>query len=51
MPAAELDQAFNRKPVLQRIAVVSAGPLGQFHPCRRCFGGCSRPVRAAMRRL
>ena len=27
VPEAELDQAFNRKPVLQRIAVVAAGPL------------------------
>ncbi len=27
VPADELDRAFNRKPVLQRIAVVSAGPL------------------------
>jgi regulator of sigma E protease len=27
VPAAELHRAFNRKPVLQRIAVVSAGPL------------------------
>jgi regulator of sigma E protease len=27
---AELEQAFNRKPVLQRIAVVSAGPLANF---------------------
>ena len=27
VPAAELDQAFNRKPVLQRIAIVAAGPL------------------------
>lgn len=27
VPAAELHGAFNRKPVLQRIAVVSAGPL------------------------
>jgi len=27
VPTAELEQAFNRKPVLQRIAVVSAGPL------------------------
>ena len=27
VPAAELEQAFNRKPVLQRIAVVVAGPL------------------------
>jgi regulator of sigma E protease len=26
----ELDQAFNRKPVLQRIAVVSAGPIANF---------------------
>jgi regulator of sigma E protease len=30
VPAAELAQAFNRKPVLQRIAVVSAGPLANF---------------------
>jgi len=30
VPAAELDLAFNRKPVLQRIAVVSAGPLANF---------------------
>ncbi|MEH6588824.1 MAG: RIP metalloprotease RseP [Halioglobus sp.] len=28
--AHELDQAFNRKPVLQRIAVVAAGPLANF---------------------
>ncbi len=28
--AVELEQAFNRKPVLQRIAVVSAGPLANF---------------------
>jgi regulator of sigma E protease len=28
--ASELEQAFNRKPVLQRIAVVSAGPLANF---------------------
>jgi regulator of sigma E protease len=28
--AAELDRAFNRKPVLQRIAVVAAGPLANF---------------------
>lgn len=28
--ASELDQAFNRKPVMQRIAVVSAGPLANF---------------------
>ncbi len=27
VPLEELDRAFNRKPVLQRIAVVSAGPL------------------------
>lgn len=27
VPAHELDMAFNRKPVLQRIAVVAAGPL------------------------
>ncbi|HDY83851.1 MAG TPA: RIP metalloprotease RseP, partial [Halieaceae bacterium] len=27
VPAELLDRAFNRKPVLQRIAVVSAGPL------------------------
>ena len=27
VPEDQLDQAFNRKPVLQRIAVVSAGPL------------------------
>ena len=30
VPAEELDGAFNRKPVLQRIAVVSAGPLANF---------------------
>ncbi len=30
VPAAELERAFNRKPVLQRIAVVSAGPLANF---------------------
>ena len=30
VPAAELEQAFNRKPVMQRIAVVSAGPLANF---------------------
>ena len=30
VPAGELEQAFNRKPVLQRIAVVSAGPLANF---------------------
>ncbi len=30
VPEDQLDQAFNRKPVLQRIAVVSAGPLANF---------------------
>ena len=30
VPEQELEQAFNRKPVLQRIAVVSAGPLANF---------------------
>ena len=30
VPAAELEQAFNRKSVGQRIAVVSAGPLANF---------------------
>ena len=30
MPVADLGAAFNRKPVLQRIAVVSAGPLANF---------------------
>lgn len=30
VPDEQLDQAFNRKPVLQRIAVVSAGPLANF---------------------
>ncbi|PLW83014.1 RIP metalloprotease RseP [Kineobactrum sediminis] len=30
VPTDELDQAFNRKPVLQRIAVVAAGPLANF---------------------
>jgi regulator of sigma E protease len=30
VPEAELHQAFNRKPVGQRIAVVSAGPLANF---------------------
>ncbi|GLQ31172.1 sigma E protease regulator RseP [Litoribrevibacter albus] len=28
--SSELDQAFNRKPVLQRIAVVAAGPIANF---------------------
>ena len=27
VPAHQLDQAFNRKPVLQRMAIVAAGPL------------------------
>jgi len=30
VPVADLGRAFNRKPVLQRIAVVSAGPLANF---------------------
>lgn len=30
VPAEELHRAFNRKPVLQRIAVVAAGPLANF---------------------
>jgi regulator of sigma E protease len=30
VPASELHRAFNRKPVLQRMAVVSAGPLANF---------------------
>ena len=30
VPAEDLERAFNRKPVLQRIAVVSAGPLANF---------------------
>lgn len=30
VPAAELEKAFNRQPVMQRIAVVSAGPLANF---------------------
>jgi len=30
VPADEQDQAFNRKPVMQRIAVVAAGPLANF---------------------
>ncbi|MEH6568034.1 MAG: RIP metalloprotease RseP, partial [Halioglobus sp.] len=30
VPQEELDGAFNRKPVLQRIAVVAAGPLANF---------------------
>jgi regulator of sigma E protease len=30
VPPEQLDQAFNRKPVMQRIAVVAAGPLANF---------------------
>lgn len=30
VPSEQLDQAFNRKPVLQRIAIVAAGPLANF---------------------
>ena len=30
VPAAELDQAFNRKTVKQRIAIVAAGPIANF---------------------
>ncbi|MEH6565135.1 MAG: RIP metalloprotease RseP [Halopseudomonas sp.] len=30
VPPAELDQAFNRKPVGQRIAIVAAGPIANF---------------------
>ncbi len=30
IPAGEQDRAFNRKPVLQRIAIVAAGPLANF---------------------
>ena len=30
VPADRLDKAFNRKPVLQRIAVVAAGPIANF---------------------
>ena len=30
VPAEQLDQAFNRKPVLQRIAIVAAGPIANF---------------------
>ncbi len=33
VPAAELSQAFNRKPVLQRIAVVAAGPIANLVLC------------------
>ena len=30
VPVDQLDQAFNRKPVLQRIAIVAAGPVANF---------------------
>lgn len=30
VPVEQLDQAFNRKPVLQRIAIVAAGPIANF---------------------
>src|SRR5690606_7919943 len=30
VPAEQLDQAFNRKPVRQRIAIVAAGPVANF---------------------
>ncbi|HYM86561.1 MAG TPA: RIP metalloprotease RseP [Pseudoxanthomonas sp.] len=33
VPAAELSQAFNRKPVLQRIAIVAAGPIANLVLC------------------
>lgn len=33
VPASELSQAFNRKPVLQRIAVVAAGPIANLVLC------------------
>ena len=33
VPAAQLSQAFNRKPVLQRIAVVAAGPIANLVLC------------------
>lgn len=33
MTASNLDQAFNRKPVLQRIAIVAAGPLANLLLC------------------
>ena len=33
VPAAQLSQAFNRKPVLQRIAVVAAGPAANLVLC------------------
>lgn len=33
VPASQLDQAFNRKPVWQRIAVVAAGPIANLLLC------------------
>lgn len=33
VPAAQLDEAFNRKPVWQRIAIVAAGPLANLLLC------------------
>ena len=33
VPASELSQAFNRKPVLQRIAIVAAGPIANLVLC------------------
>ncbi len=33
VPAAQLPQAFNRKPVLQRIAIVAAGPIANLVLC------------------
>jgi regulator of sigma E protease len=33
VPASELPQAFNRKPVLQRIAIVAAGPIANLVLC------------------
>ncbi|MGH8061760.1 MAG: RIP metalloprotease RseP [Pseudoxanthomonas sp.] len=33
VPAAQLSQAFNRKPVLQRIAIVAAGPVANLVLC------------------
>ena len=33
VPAAERSQAFNRKPVLQRIAIVAAGPIANLVLC------------------
>ena len=42
VPAGELDQAFHRKPVLQRIAVVSAGPLAYFLLASAVYWGLFR---------